>query len=587
MDFKDTLKSQLNIVDVVGQYVRLKKSGAGARYIGLCPFHSEKTPSFGVNADHQYFKCFGCNEGGDVFAFVQKIEGATFPEAVKLLAERNGIPMPARARSDDPAEQQREALFEMQDKAAAIFEANLHGPQGMEARQYLASRGVSMDVARTFRLGLADGSGHQVLQRLKNYGPALLEESGLTSKREDGSQYDRFRSRLIFPIHDEAGRVIAFGGRGLRPDDKPKYLNSPATRLYDKSSVLYNLHRAKGVARKQDRMIVVEGYMDVIGVSAAGIQEVVAICGTAFSSAQVRLMKRQIAQGNANLGQVIMNLDPDRAGANAMEKSIAILLTEGLRVKVLSLPGDLDPDEFIAEHGIERYRSLCASAPGYFHWLADRAKERFDMHTAEGRVDAFQHLWPSIQQVHDRLERAAIANEVAESLGIDRDLVRERFGRRPQGVDANTNRVDLTLSIPPNERLLLSCLLNSEQARAAVLPYLAQSPAIALFTTVRQVFDQLLLMTETQTPFSFDALVASVEPRVQQILEQLAFSEMNATAEESTVQAMECLRALEAKHLETLRTDMKRRIRALEKEGNLAEAIQLTNELDRQTRASS
>jgi len=586
MDFKDTLKSQLNIVDVVGQYVRLKKSGAGSRYIGLCPFHSEKSPSFNVNGDQQYFKCFGCQEGGDVFAFVMKIEGTTFPEAMKLLAERSGIPMPARARSDDPAEQQREALLEMQDKAAAIFEANLHGPQGADARQYLASRGVSIDTARTFRLGLADTSGHQILQRLKNYGPALLEESGLTSKREDGSQYDRFRSRLIFPIHDEAGRVIAFGGRALRPDDKPKYLNSPATRLYDKSSVLYNLHRAKGVARKHDRMIVVEGYMDVIGVSAAGIQEVVAICGTAFSPVQVRLMKRQIAQGSANLGQVIMNLDPDRAGATAMEKSIAILLTEGLRVKVLSLPGGLDPDEFIAEHGVERYRALCASAPGYFHWLADRAKERFDTHTAEGRVDAFQYLWPSIQQVHDRIERATIANEVAESLGIDRELVRERFRRRPQRVETSANRMDLALSIPPNERLLLTCLLNSEEARSAVLPYLAQSPAIALFT-VRQVIDELLSMVRTETPYSFDALLARVEPRVQDILQQLAFSEMTATADESTVQAMECLRALEMKHLESARTETKRRIRALEKEGNLAEAIRLTNELDRQTRASS
>jgi DNA primase len=586
MDFKDTLKSQLNIADVIGQYVRLKKSGAGTRFLGLCPFHSEKSPSFNVNGDQQYFKCFGCQEGGDVFAFVMKIEGVTFPEAVKLLAERNGIPMPARSRSEDPAEQQREALFEIEDKAAAIFEANLHGPQGAEARQYLASRGVSIDTARSFRLGLADGSGHQILNRLKSYGPALLDESGLVSKREDGSQYDRFRNRLIFPIHDESGRVIAFGGRALRPDDKPKYLNSPSTKLYDKSSVLYNLHRAKGVARKQDRMIVVEGYMDVIGVSAAGIQEVVAICGTAFSSTQVRLMKRQIALGNANLGQVIMNLDPDRAGANAMEKSIAILLTEGLRVKVLTLPGDLDPDEFINEHGIERYRTLCASAPGYFHWLADRAKNRFDMHTAEGRVDAFQYLWPSIQQVHDRIERAAIANEVAESLGIDRELVRERFGRRPPRAEPGANRMDLTLSIPPNERLLLSCLLNSEQARNAVLPYLAQSPVIALFA-VRPVFDALLSMEQEQTPYSFDALVTRVEPRVQAILEQLAFSEMSISADESSDQALECLRALETKHLDSVRTDMKRRIKALEKEGNVAEAIRLTNELDRHTRASS
>jgi len=591
MDFKDTLKSQLNIVDVIGAHIRLKRSGAGPRYVGLCPFHVEKTPSFSVNADHQYYKCFGCQEAGDVFSFVQKTESLTFPEAVKTLAERYGIPIPERAQSHDPVEQRRETLFEVHDKAAGIFEANLYSPQGAVARQYLEGRKVTTDTARSFRLGLADQSGQQLLQRLKSYDPAILEEAGLVIHREDGTFRDRFRQRIIFPIHNESGRVIGFGGRALRPDDNPKYLNSPQTPLYNKSLVLYNLHRAKIAARKLDRMIVVEGYMDAIGVATAGLSEVVAICGTALTNEQVRIIKRQIAHGSASTGQVIINLDPDRAGVAATEKSIHLLLAEGLRVKVLALPGGLDPDEFIAQQGVERYQSLCAAAPRYFSWLSDRAKEKFDMTTAEGRVDAFQYLWPAIQQVHDRLERAEIANEVAQSLNIDKDMVRERFARR-SAVGVPTRPPDLTLSLPPTERLLLNALLHSAEARAAVLPYLAQLDDSAQLHktgmfTLAPAFDALLALERENTPYSLDSLLERVDPRARGILEQLAFSETTSDPETSTVQALDCIRKLELKQLEAERNEMKRRIRALEKEGNIEEVMRLTDELNRHQRASS
>lgn len=579
LDFKDTLKSQLNIVDVVEQYVRLKRSGT--RWVGLCPFHSEKTPSFGVNADLQIFKCFGCQEGGDVFTFIQKIEGVTFFEALKLLAERSGIPMPERARPHDPAGQRRESILDLQEKAASIFESNLHSSRGAEVRDYLASRNVSMDTARAFRLGLADSSGRQLLQRLKDYDPALLEEAGLVKRRDDGSYYDYFRDRLIFPIYSESGRVIAFGGRALRDDDNVKYLNSPKTPIYDKSAVLYNLHRAKAAARKSDRMIVVEGYMDAIGVAAAGIAEVVAICGTALTSSQARLIKRHVAQSQAATGNVIINLDPDRAGIAATEKSIHLLLAEGLRVRVLTLPGELDADEFIAAHGVERYASLCNSAPRYFIWLTERAKPQFDMTSAEGRVDAFRYLWPSIKQVQGRLERAETANEVAQALHLDPNTVFDQLRARNS---AQLRQPDVFLGIPPAERLLLTCMLHSDQARTLALPYLNQSVLVRQLS-LAPAFDAFLALERERAPYSFEGLLARVEPDMQQMLQQMAFADAQLDPETAAVQAAECIRKLEAKQGEADRGELQKRIIRLEQEGKFEEVMRLTNELVKRERA--
>jgi DNA primase len=581
LDFKDTLKSQLNIVDVVEQYVRLKRSGT--RWVGLCPFHSEKTPSFGVNADLQIFKCFGCQEGGDVFTFIQKIEGVTFYEALKLLAERSGIPMPERARPHDPAGQRRESILDVQERAASIFESNLQSARGAAARDYLASRHVSMETIRAFRLGLADSSGRQLLQRLKEYDPALLEEAGLVRRRDDGSHYDYFRDRLIFPIHNESGRVIAFGGRALRDEDQPKYLNSPKTPIYDKSAVLFNLHRAKAAARKSDRMVAVEGYMDAIGVAASGIAEVVAICGTALTPTQARLIKRHVAQSQAATGNVIINLDPDRAGIAATEKSIHLLLAEGLRVRVLTLPGELDPDDFIAREGVERYSALCNSAPRYFTWLTDRAKQQFDTTSAEGRVDAFEYLWPSIQQVQSRLERAEIAHEVAQALNLDPQTVRERMRARNA---AQPRQPDASLGIPPAERLLLNCMLHSDDARGAALPYLNQSVMVRQLS-LAPAFEAFLALERERVPYSFEGLVARLEPGMQLVLQQIAFSGAELDLETAAAYAAECIRALEAKQGEADRSELRKQIRRLEQEGNFAEAMRLANELDKQARASS
>src|SRR5579883_660212 len=248
MDFVDQLKSSIDIVKVIGEYVRLKRSGSGGRWIGLCPFHQEKTPSFSVNQTRQFFKCFGCGKGGDALSFVMEIDGLTFPEALKLLAERNGIPMPRRAEYSDEESKLRAALYEIHAIAASFYQANLRDARGAEARAYLARRGVGAEMIETFALGYADASGQSLARRLaqERFTPREIEASELIRRREDGSAYDFFRGRLMFPIHNDAGKVIAFGGRALRDEDQPKYLNSSETPIYRKSSVLYNAHRARG-----------------------------------------------------------------------------------------------------------------------------------------------------------------------------------------------------------------------------------------------------------------------------------------------------------------------------------------------------
>src|SRR5579864_420736 len=471
MDFAEQLKSSVDIVKTIGEYVRLKRVGSSSRYVGLCPFHSEKTPSFSVHAGHQFYKCFGCGAGGDVFKFVMEIERIGFFEALKLLAERNGVAMPKREYSD-PDSKLRAALMEMHEIAARTFQANLNGPAGADARNYLLTRGVPPEQIAEFGLGLSEASGQQLVRQFEShFSPEQLDQSGLVMKRQEGSGYfDRFRGRLMFPIHNESGKAIAFGGRALRPGDEPKYLNSPETPLYRKSYVLYNLHRAKDAIRKSDYSVLVEGYMDVIGVYSAGIRNVVASCGTALTNTQVRALKRHAER-------IVVNFDPDAAGSNAAERSISMLLDESLIVHVLELVGGVDPDEFIKQSGPDAYRSRLEKAPAYFHWLADRARKKFDMSTVEGRLQGFKFVAPAIQRIGDRLERFAVANDVAHYLGVDEKLVREHFSKGA----AHQPGPPPKPTAPLPERLLLNSLLASQAARTKVIPQLRDIAAVDRF----------------------------------------------------------------------------------------------------------
>jgi DNA primase len=406
MDFAQQVKSAVDIVNVVGESVRLKKQGP-TRYVGLCPFHNEKTPSFSVHEGLQIYKCFGCGKGGDVFNFVMEMQGLTFYEALQWLADRQGMAMPkGRGGAVGDAESRvRDALYCMHEAAQDFFRGQLASPAGTPARAYLEHRGLASDAWERFGLGYAPGGGSRLLAVLQKKGMTAeqMEASGLIAKHQDGSQlYDRFRDRLVFPIHDERGKIIAFGGRALRDDQQPKYLNSPQTVIYKKNAILYNLHRAREFMHRERRAVLVEGYMDVIGVDRAGIGNVIASCGTALTQNHAKRIGRQVET-------VVVNFDADAAGQNAAERSIEILLQEGLRVRLLTLPDGLDPDDYCRRHGPEAYQRKLDESPSYHDWLADQARARFDISTAEGQSSAIQFVEPKIRLLRDPIERALVA----------------------------------------------------------------------------------------------------------------------------------------------------------------------------------
>jgi DNA primase len=507
-----------------------------------------------------------------------ELERISFVEAMKLLAERNGIAMPRREYSD-PDSKLRGALMEMHEIAASTFQANLDGPMGAEARNYLAGRGVNPEQIAEFGLGISDQGGQQLVRKFgERFAPEHLEQSGLVMKRQDGSGwFDRFRGRLMFPIHNESGKVIGFGGRALRSGDEPKYLNSPETPLYRKSYVLYNLHRAKDPIRKTDYAVLVEGYMDVIGVYSAGVRNVVASCGTALTNTQVRALKR-------HSDRIVVNFDPDAAGANAAERSIQMLLDESLQVRVLELEGDLDPDEYVKQTGAEAYRGRLEKAPAYFHWLADRARKKFDMRTVEGRMQAFKFVAPAIQRIADRLERFAVANDVADYLGVDEKLVRDHFSKGT----AERRVVNRGPEVPPNERLFLNSLLASEQARNNVIPALREMPAVDRFVT-KNVFRALFSLHTDGGPFRLADLEGRLAEGDRDLLSTVIFADEVLGEEKAAEQALACLRSLKAQDPKSEVAALRARIKAAERDGNLQEAMRLNAlvvELDQQGKRS-
>jgi DNA primase len=572
MDFVDHLKSSVDIVRTVGEYVRLRK--IGSRYSGLCPFHTEKTPSFSVNPSIGIFICFGCGKKGDVLTFVQEIEQLTFYETLKLLAERNGIPMPVRRDRPDPETDLRAAVYELHEIAASAFKEALWGSNGSEARDYLRRRGLTQSVAEQFGLGLADRSGDLYRRVKARFSPEQLEASGLFGKGEDGGFYDRFRGRLMFPIHNESGKVIAFGGRAMRPDQEPKYLNSPETSIYKKKNVLYNLHRAKQAIRANDRAVLVEGYMDVIGVYAAGVKHVVASCGTALTADQVRSIKRHSES-------ITVNFDPDTAGANATEKSIQILLDEGMHVRILELSGGLDPDEFVKTHGPEEYTARLEHAAGYFLWLADRARKKFDMSSAESRIAGFEALLlPSIRRISDRLERAAVATEVAEYLGVDRSLVLKEFRATPSSSRARGPAApSKTNGASMSERVLLRSLLTDPEVRETLIVPLGASE-VARTWPAWPVIRAVIELADAGDAVTYPAVEARLADEAQKNLLSGAIFADNTSGEVfSRDQARLYVGVLESEDAKLRAEGLRTRLKQAERSGNMDEALRLNAEL--------
>lgn len=563
----DKVKQQADIVRVVGDYVRLKK--AGQNFMGLCPFHSEKTASFAVHPVKQIYHCFGCGAGGDVFKFVMEMEKVDFPEALRMVATKCGIALPERRpRTPEEAEatRHRADLVALHEQAARFFTEQLASTgEGKLVRGYLQDRGLTDKTIEEFGIGYAPSGGDALVRALgeaarggAGYGRKLLEMSGLVNKDERGTLYDRFRRRIMFPIANESGRLVAFGGRAMG-DDQPKYLNSPETPIYSKSRVLYNLHRAKEAIRRAEAALLVEGYMDCIGVHTAGLANVVATCGTSLTELQVRLLGR-LSRG------VVVSYDPDSAGQAATERSLNLLLEQGLEARVVALPQGFDPDRFVREKGAEAYQAEVKRALAYIDFLAARARAQFNLATREGRFRALNYLLPYLVRVPNKIQRSEWAAEVAEQLGIQEALLREEL-RRAATERRTQMRVKPEFAPPevkPAERRLLQLLLENPEFRPDILKELRDTQ-LHRGTTLEAVFEQVLTLAEQGVPLDVSALGERVSDAERRLLFTVAFE---PTATGTLEEARACLAALEQHRLEADLRELQREIEQAEQSGD-------------------
>jgi DNA primase len=513
--FSDEVRRQADIVRIVSDYVSLKKKGAN--HWACCPFHGEKSPSFSVNGSKQFFKCFGCGKAGDVFTFVMEIEGSPFPEAVQTVAEKMGIPIPApdNSREYEEADRRRADLLQLNQWAAEFFELNLTGTgEGKRALEYLDRRGLTEQTRKTFRIGYApntwDSMGNFLRTRgasrsqIESSGLVTLKESrGETSRNNDNGFYDRFRGRLMFPITDAQGRIIAFGGR-IIGDGEPKYLNSPETALYTKGHNLFGLHFAKEAIRKRGYVVLVEGYLDFLVPFQAGVQNLVASLGTALTDHQVKLLGRYVRQ-------IVVNFDPDSAGVAATRRSLEVLLTNGFKVNVLTLPENLDPDEFIGKYGAESYQKLLRTSSRFLDYIVEQAVRTHDQATPSGKVETINEILPYLKLVSDRIEVLEYVDRIADRLRIDSKLIRNEFRK---AVEARQERVReqiamVTLAVKPAEQTLLELILADGDVRRAVLANLTEDDYRGLRTA--ELFRVLIRLEEQGIEPTWRALTEELE----------------------------------------------------------------------------
>jgi len=502
--FLDELRARVSLSDVVGRKVALKRR-SGAEYAGLCPFHNEKTPSFTVHPKKGIFHCFGCGAGGDAFGFLMRQDRLAFPEAVRALAQRAGVELPAERRGESDGA--LEGLRSVMAQAAEVYVAALWGGDGERARAYLDQRGIDLDVARRFGLGWApEGWDHLLGQmRARGVDAEALAHAGLVRPRQTGGAgfYDLFRGRLLFPIRDSQGRVIAFGGRGLGREE-PKYINSPETPLYVKGQTLYGLDLARTAMRESNRAIVVEGYVDCLMAHQHGFAETVAALGTAFTPAQLGLLQRHAEE-------VVTVFDADAAGGKAsaraeemMEEMMglrdlgwSVAQTGGFQragyfpVKVAVLPAGHDPDTLLRAEGADAFRSRLAEARSILSFVMSRALEAEDLSTERGRARAHARVSLLLSKVANAEEATGLARQAARQLGVDatqlwieaRQLqgMRARQGRLDRSEPGSASGAPATRWPAPTfaERDLLALLLRVPEARAELLPLLVEDEDVA------------------------------------------------------------------------------------------------------------
>ena len=462
-DILQRIRDATDIVDLVSEHVQLTKKGRN--YSGLCPFHDEKTPSFSVDPDRQFYHCFGCGVGGNVFKFIQEIDRVTFVEAVKFLAERAGVALPERSGPSREEDVAADELYRANDLAQKYFHyLLLNDNVGASARTYLQTRGLTGETIERFGLGYAPQEWDALLKVAGRRGlnPHILERAGLALPRSTGSgHYDRFRDRITFPIANISNRTIAFGARALQPDQEPKYLNSPETPIYHKGRVLYGLSDTKDAIRRRDAVLVVEGYMDLLSLVQTGIEHVAATSGTALTENQCRTLARYARQ-------VVLLFDGDAAGSTAAMRGLEVILGTGLDVRVVSLPTGHDPDSFVQKYGPDELLKRAENAQSVLDFYLEQLAQQHDLSSVEGKARAIERLKPLLAKPRDAVRRDLLLREVAQRLAVDEQALRHEVqasvSHRPVSRKGGNKLSSTAVPDPPSPELqFIGLLINFPQ----------------------------------------------------------------------------------------------------------------------------
>lgn len=560
-NFVDELKSHLDIIQIVGERVPLRKAGA-ASFKGLCPFHGEKTPSFHVHADRQFFHCFGCGAAGDVIEFVKRSDGLSFPDAVRQLAGRAGVPVPEAedAKQDLESQREREALLKVHEVAAAWFREQLDAKVGAPARRLVRERGVSDEIAAQLGIGYAPAAGGVRARLLKEgFADGLLQKSGLILQRDDGQVRDRFRNRLMIPICRESGTIVAFGGRAMEAGQQPKYLNSPETAIYVKGRTLYGLNHSKSAISRLKYAVLVEGYFDWAQAYQGGVTNVVASSGTALTPAQARLLRRFA-------GKVILSFDPDAAGQGAAARSSELLVAEGFQVNVAMVPGGEDPDNYIRHHGAAAYQEQLRNSRQYLEYLLDRTAAEDDLSTDEGRRSFLGKMLAVAARIPDAAQRDQFADRLSHKARITEEVVRAEI--RKAAVQRQTNVADLERRAPAMgqikvaERGLIWALINDPAGAVGPLLELEDLDLDGLGT--REILRQARSLQGWPAGALPDGLVERLSMGEAALVREIA-SQTGAPAE-----AGDCVRTLKRLRYDRERADVQRQIDRLQEAGAAA-----------------
>jgi len=559
MEIIDQVRQASSIVEIASQYTTLKRRGR--KWVGLCPFHTEKTPSFTVDDEKQLYHCFGCGAGGDIYSLLMERENLTFPEALKHLAEKYHVPLPLQRGVRPEVLKLEEKLFKINDLALGFFKKNLYNtPEGAKALEYLKKRGLTEETIQTLKIGYALNSWTALLDffQTKNVPVSFLEKGGLVLPSSRTGEYrDRFRGRVIFPIFSLTGRTVAFGGRTVI-DAEPKYLNSPDTPLYSKGKLLYGLNFSKDAIRDAGTAILVEGYTDFSALFQAGIRNVVASLGTALTAWQV-------GQAMRFASRMVINYDGDSAGMAAAARAVPLGFEKGLNIEVLVLPEDKDPDAFIKKNGRDRYLALQKKAVSGLKFLIDSLAKDVQMSIPEEKGRIVRAVVREIEKVPDAVARSEYLQQASQQLGIDENLIRSIVENRAPGKGQEEARL-----FCPAEKRLFQILMEDR----SVAPYVFAECGEEIFQGLQSepIFQYILDCFKHDQEWNFHELQGKVPAA---ILSQLAKALFEKSSVASIEEAQECLKSLRKVHLQNRLKDIQQKIAGSEKRGEKEELLAL------------